>query len=121
MAIKHHTYELAPWREEVAKSFWAKVYVAGEMEAALRICREYCLEIGLCVTVTPTEYIYTGGAEKGFEVGLIQYTPFETTPEEIFNKAKELGKRLAEENCQWSYTILTPEGSHFFSRRKRKD
>ena len=119
--IKHRTYELVEWRKEEASSFWARVFVAGEYETCCRICREYCLLVGLCVDIKKTNYIYTGGAEVGVEVGLINYVPFSSKEsiDVVLKKAIELGRLLAEGNCQWSYSVLTPKQSLFFSRRKR--
>ena len=119
--IKHRTYELVAWREEPTDTYWANIYVAGDREVSERVCREYCLKIGLCVTVTDCNYIYTGGAEKGIKVGLIAYPPFPETTEQIFNKAKGLALELAEINSQWSCTIQAKDKTVFFSRRKRKE
>jgi hypothetical protein len=79
------------------------------------------MEIGLCVSVKDCNYIYTGGAESGVEVGLIQYPPFKTSPQLIWEKAKVLALRLAEANHQWSCTVVADNETVFLSRRKRKD
>ena len=118
--IKHNTYELSKWRVEPSNSYWATIFVAGGLEASTKVCQDFCMKVGLCVTIEPTNYVYTGGSEIGVRVGLIHYAPFPDSKDNIFNKARELGKLLAEENSQWSYTVLTPEVSAFFSRRRRK-
>lgn len=91
-----------------------KIYIAGEYEKAKDLCREFCNEVPLCVTVTPTEYVYTGGAESGVIVGLIQYPRFPSSTSEIFDKADKLGKRLCEGLHQASYTISTPTTTFYF-------
>lgn len=70
-----------------------------------RVCREYCDEIGLCVTVAPTTFHYTGGGEPGFAIGLINYARFPSTLGEIRSKAIELAKRLQAEFRQKRVTV----------------
>jgi hypothetical protein len=42
-------------------------------EAALDICERFCTEVGLCVTVTPTTFLYSRGRERGFVARLMNY------------------------------------------------
>ncbi len=72
---------------------------------------------GLCVTVTPTTYVYTGGVEEGVCVRLIQYPRFPKDERDIFSTAVRLAEFLRAAMCQHSYTIETPHESHFFSAR----
>ena len=46
------------------------------LEQVQDVCQEYVDSVGLCVTVTPTQYVYTGGTERGAIVGLINYPRF---------------------------------------------
>jgi len=81
-------------RVEVS-SYPVTIFVAGtDVEP---ICRTYCDEIGLCVTVTPTRYVYTSGAEDGFAIGLINYGRFPSEPASIFARAEALAVRLIEQ------------------------
>jgi hypothetical protein len=66
-----------------AASYPVSVFMAGDIAAAVDYARQYCDEHGLCVTVTPTIYVYTGGQEVGLAVGLINYPRFRSTPQEI--------------------------------------
>jgi hypothetical protein len=100
-----------------AASYPVSIFIAGDLADAERICRGYCNEIGLCVTVTPTNYIYTGGSQAGVIVGLINYPRFPEEPREIWNKAEELGKRLREGLFQESFTIQAPDKTVWFSWR----
>jgi len=54
------------------------------------LCQEYCDCIGLCVTVTPTYFIYTGGKKDGCFVGLINYPRFPSSSEDILKKTFDL-------------------------------
>ena len=98
-------------------TFWAKIYIAGPIDKIEQVCREWCMK-GACVTVTPTNYIYTMGEESGVEVGLINYPRFPKSKEDIFEQAEELGHMLMEECCQGSFTIMTPDETLFCSRRR---
>ncbi len=97
--------------------FWANIYIAGPVPMIEQVCREFC-EQGLCVTVTPTNYIYTMGEESGAIVGLINYPRFPKTNAVILNDAIALGHEIMEQCCQGSFTVMTPKETHFFSRRK---
>jgi len=82
------------------ESFEAKIFVglrAGytdkihDLSEAEEICQKFVNDVSLCVTVTPTTYIYKDGKEPGFIVGLINYPRF---PDDIFH-IKLLTLRLA--------------------------
>lgn len=90
-------------------SYPVSIFVAGKVLDAAVICRSYCDDVGLCVTVTPTEYMYTGGMEAGVIVGLINYPRFPASAPDIFAKAEELAHRLIEGLGQRSCSIQAPD------------
>ena len=67
------------------------------------------MDVGFCVTVTPTKYIYTGGQEDGVVVGIRNYPRFPSTEEELEGRAIQIARELMEIACQWSCMI---EDSH---------
>lgn len=93
------------------------IFIAGDASDARRICRKQCMEIGLCVTVTPTEFIYTGGAEAGVCVGLVNYPRFPSTADELWQKARHIAEALRIGLCQWSYLLVGPDKSEWVSNR----
>jgi len=93
------------------------IFMAGDVQIAKQVCREYCFEKGLCVTIEPTTYIYTGGEESGFRIGLINYPRFPSTIEDLSLKASDLASALMIKLCQHSYSIVFPEKTVWFSRR----
>jgi len=93
------------------------IYVAGDLSDARRICREHTFAVGLCVTVTPTEFIYTGGAETGVCVGLINYPRFPSNAESLWATACGLGDALMRGLCQQSYLVQSSDRCEWFSRR----
>lgn len=99
-------------------SSWpVSIFMAGDCDHARRLCREFCDEVGLCVTVTPTSYIYTDGEEAGFVVGLINYPRFSASREVIEATALRLAQHMREPLGQQSFTIQTPDASTFYSWR----
>jgi hypothetical protein len=101
---------------EQTTTYWARIYMAGCVDDAERVCRNHCFSVGLCVTVTPCQYIYSGGQESGFVVGLINYPRFPSTPEEIEAKAEVLAQLLRAELSQRSFTIETPGATRWFTQ-----
>ena len=93
------------------------IFIAGDIDQAKQVCREHCFEVGLCVTIEPVTYIYTGGEEEGVRVGLINYPRFPATEDQIAEKARCLADRLMRRLCQHSYSIVGPDETGWFSRR----
>jgi hypothetical protein len=93
------------------------IFMAGDLAQAKQVCREYCFAVGLCVTIEPVSFIYTGGEETGFRVGLINYPRFPTTFEALHLRAGELAEMLMGRLCQHSYSIVGPEQTEWISRR----
>lgn len=102
--------------ETECTSCQADIYIAGSSEMAKHYCAEYCM-LGLCVSVSDCEYVYTGGQEKGVKITLINYARFPTTQSDITGKAKNLGEFLCRKLHQSSFSVVSPCGSFFISRR----
>lgn len=93
------------------------IFIAGDVDQAKQVCREHCFDVGLCVTVEPVTYIYTGGEEAGVRVGLINYPRFPTDTATLHDKARGLADMLMHRLCQNSYSIIGPDETEWFSRR----
>jgi hypothetical protein len=65
--------------------------------------------IGLCVTFTPTTFIYTKGNEPGFSVGLINYPRFPSTRLDIRQHALAIGYLMLREFKQFKVSIVFPD------------
>jgi hypothetical protein len=102
-------------------TYTVKIYMSGPIEVAKQIIREECLTAGLCVTVEPTTYIYTGGEESGFVVGLLNYPRFPTTPEKLLARARILTVKLLDGTFQHSALIVTPTMSEWHTMREHYD
>ena len=93
------------------------IFIAGDVQQAKQVCREFCMAEGACVTVEPVDYIYTGGEEAGVRVGFINYPRFPTDADALFTKAERLADKLMERLCQHSYSIVGPGFTKWHSRR----
>lgn len=98
-------------------TFSVRVYVSGPLAVAEQVCREYCL-VGLCVTVEPTRFIYTGGEETGVVVGLVNYPRFPSTPEQITEHAYKLAELLVVAMHQHSALVIGPKETLWMTRRE---
>jgi hypothetical protein len=84
-------------------TFTATIYVGRRVgysdvlvpeEVALATIQDYVDEVGWCVSVAATQFIYTRGREPGFAVGIIQYPRFPITSDGLRNKTLALAEKL---------------------------
>ena len=101
----------------VAPTFTVRLYLSGPIEVAKQVIRRECLREGLCVTVEPTTFIYTGGEEAGYVVGLLNYPRFPSTPDELTGRARTLMHALLDETHQHSALMVTPAESVWITKR----
>jgi hypothetical protein len=99
-------------------TYIAEIFLSGSLHTIEEICRKYCLEIGLCVTVEPTKFIYTGGAETGARIGLTNYPRFPKTGDEIWEVAIDLGYLLLEGTFQHSVLIRDSQKTLWLTNRE---
>ena len=98
-------------KSKIVETYTVRLYMAGDIEQAKQVLREECYRpnLGLCVTIEPTLFIYTGGQEDGFVVGFINYPRFPSTPKQLYDRALVIANRLISRLCQWSAMLVTPE------------
>lgn len=106
---------------QTVPSYPVSIFIAGDIDVLKQACREFCMTRGLCVTVTETDYIYTGGSEGGAVIGLINYGRYPAQPSDIENAATDLGLFLMDKACQNSFSIQTPVKTYYLSRRAETD
>jgi hypothetical protein len=113
---------------KTAQTFTAQIYVGTrehndgtvrDIEMAREWLHDYVNAAGLCVTLTPTEFIYTGkpletggktnAGEPGFVVGLINYPRFSADPSVIREKALKIGLGLLDLYRQWKVSVVFPD------------
>jgi hypothetical protein len=99
------------------KSHTATIFIAGSIQDIEKACRKYCL-VGMCVTVTPTNFIFTGGSESGAAIGIINYARFPRALKETESHALKLAKILLLECCQRSCSVVTDLNSYYISNEQ---
>lgn len=100
-----------------APTYWIRLYLSGPIEVAKQAIRADCLREGLCVTIEPTTFIYTGGEEAGYVVGLVNYPRFPTTVEALEARARDLMGKLLDATYQHSALMVTPSASEWVTKR----
>lgn len=93
------------------------VYVAGDLHTARESLRRQCLDEGLCVTLTPTEFVYTAGMESGVAAGLVNYPRFPKSAAVVIDRACRVAERLMADLCQHSALVVAPTETVWFTRR----
>jgi hypothetical protein len=83
------------------------------------LCQEYVDKKGLCVTVTPTYFMYTDGNEPGAIVGLINYPRFPSSPEIIKETAIELASIILNKLDQYRISIDLPGETLMLSNSRK--
>ncbi len=101
-------------------TYWVKLYLSGPIEIAKQAIRAECLRKGLCVTIEPTTFIYSGGEEAGYVVGLVNYPRFPSPPDELVDRAEGLAVRLLDTTHQYSALLQTPLFTRWISRRPQE-
>ena len=99
----------------MTKPFEAKIYCGlreeysdseHTVEEAEKICQGYVNDIGWCVTVVPTRFIYKDGNEDGVIVGVIYYPRFPLSNNELIKRTIELAKMLKDGLCQIRVSVV---------------
>jgi hypothetical protein len=105
---------------KTADTCWVKIYTSGPLDVIKQVCRKECMEQGLCVTVEPTTYIYTGGEEQGAVIGLVNYPRFPCTEVALEKRARKLAMEILIATHQHSIMVMTNKRTSWFSRREEK-
>lgn len=101
------------WVETWTATIWIgrKVLKTGELvdQNKVKSALKEFVSSGGCVSVTETEFIYTGGSEPGFAVGLIQYPRFPKDVSILEHQAIDLAALLRKVCKQERCSIVMPD------------
>lgn len=106
--------------QRTAPTYNVEIHMAGDINAAALFIQQVAAKKGLCVTISPQSYIYSGGREEGFRIGFINYPRFPSEPSEIFKQAYYLADWVADHIGQHSYSIVTPSETYWYSEREEE-
>lgn len=91
-------------------TFRVDLFIAGDIDAARAAIHLHVYERGLCVTVTPTSFIYTGGEEAGMVIGFVNHPRFPLeNAHVILARVREVAEMLMPMLNQRTSLIVTPE------------
>lgn len=105
-------------KQQTAPTYWVRIYLSGPIEQAKQTIRRECLRKGLCVTIEPTTFIYTGGEEQGYVVALVNYPKFPSEPVELVKRARSLMMMLLADTFQHSAMLMTPKTTEWVTLRE---
>lgn len=111
------TNRLDEMKSTTLPTYTIRLYLSGPIEVAKQMLREHVMVYPRCVTIEPTTFIYTGGEEAGYVVGLLNYPRFPSTPEELNTYAVNLAHRLIDRTFQHSALIVTPTETTWITKR----
>lgn len=92
-------------------TYKVEIFIAGGEYDVRSACARYCNNVGLCVTMTKTNYIYTSGSAEGWIIGLINYAKYPKKKAEVWDSAWWLTKTLLYFTGQEDCTIQDHEKS----------
>ena len=104
-------------KTETSPTHVVRIYTSGPLHMIEDTCRSFCLRQGLCVTVGPTRFIYTGGEETGAVIGLVNYPRFPSEPEKINAVAEDLAREILSACYQHSVLLIQPQNTYWITRR----
>ena len=109
---------LEPMIKKLGATWWCRIFVSGPIETAKDILRRECLRDGLCVTISPTTFIYTGGEEAGFVVGMLQYPRFPVGVTVLEDRAIKIADLLRAGCSQKSSLVMFPDRTLWKSEQR---
>lgn len=106
-------------QQKTVETYWVRIYLSGPIEVAKQTIREECLNVGLCVTIEPTVFIFTGGEESGYVIGLVNYPRFPMENKDLLLLARRLMSKVLNSTFQHSAMLMTPEITEWVSKREK--
>jgi hypothetical protein len=100
------------------ETFVFQIFMAGSIDDAKRHLVRIAATEGVCWSVEPTEFIYSGGRELGFVVTSINYPRFPSVYEDLEKSAIQLAHDLMIELGQGSCSVVGPSETVWLTRRK---
>ena len=104
---------------EISQTCVIRLYLSGPIEVAKQTIRADVLRAGLCITIEPTTFIYTGGEESGYVVGLLNYPRFPCDPQQLHDRARDLMLKLLQATHQHSALMVAPSVSEWVTLREQ--
>lgn len=95
------------------------IHIGGSLQKIKEICNSAAMDEGMCVTVLPQTFIYSGGEEEGAKISFRAYPRFPTHKDELQTAAISLAKRLVRETNQSSAMVEGLETTNWIREEGR--
>lgn len=99
------------------KTYRCNIYASGPIAEAESICRQYCKDIGLCITINSTKFIYSYGEEQGYVIGVINYPRFPKSNDKVWDISVSLAKILMDRTQQGSILVESHDQTEWLTVR----
>lgn len=105
-------------QQDVVDTFTATIYIGlkercdssiHSVDEVRSVLQSYVDKVGLCVTLTPTEFIYSNGNELGVIIGLINYPRFPQDNYVTAAQAIEIARKLMLAMGQTRVSVVFPD------------
>ena len=94
------------------------------MQEVEDLCQDFVDDVGLCVNVQPTMYVYgsekgPSGSEPGVIIELINYPRFPKSERDLLQYGRLLAFQCLEAFEQRRVTVMTPKNSYLIPNKER--
>jgi hypothetical protein len=93
-----------------------EIFIAGDLAAIKHELALQAAADGMCWSVEPTEFIFTGGREVGAVIRKISYARFPSSVADDERMMLALAERLLFNLGQGSCSVVGPHNSYFLTR-----
>lgn len=96
-------------------TYQATIYVGGDLATARAFLRDAAYQEWLCVSLTPTEFVFTGAVEAGVAIGFCAYPEVPVDPEQIFERARQIATGLVKALGQRTALVVATDRTEWIS------
>jgi len=102
---------------EEAPTLVFEIFICGDINMAKHFLAQMAADTGMCVSVDETEYVYSGGRERGMVVRIINYPRFPSTESDLSDFSHEVALSLMAYLGQETCSVVGPRTTVWLSRR----
>lgn len=96
-------------------TFTASIYISTTKQEAISFLSKYFGNLGMCATVTETDFVFTGGREVGVCIGFINYPKYVSTPEDIAHTVIEIADKMLTKTYQRSCSVVCSDRTYYLT------
>lgn len=106
-------------KRKIGPTYTVRLYIGGDLARAKEVLRRECLppNAGLCVTVEPTTFVYTGGDADGIVVELNDPRFRQVDDAKLLTRAEHIAERLISALKQPAALLVAPDKTVWLSTR----